>query len=87
MTCLVEVLRGMLVLRRVTAANMATAQAKAKMYPGIANLHAVLTHILVCAFDLDLVYMFAAFSHKEAPFQMVSGKATLKSLSLEASPC
>lgn len=69
MTCLVEMFGGMLVLGRVTAANMSTAQAKAKVDPGIADLHAVLTYILPGTFDLDLVQMIAALSHYDTSFR------------------
>jgi hypothetical protein len=59
---------GMLIFGGITAANMAAAQAQAKVDPAIADLHALLTYILVRTLDLDLLQMTAAFSHNGASF-------------------
>lgn len=56
---------------------MATAQAEAKLDPAIAGLHAILTYILFCGLDLDLVQMIAAFGHIEALSSILSGRVQI----------
>jgi hypothetical protein len=60
----VKVLGGMLVLGRVAAANMPARQAQTQVYPRIAGLGTVLTHMFIRFSDLDLIKMGACFWHR-----------------------
>ena len=51
----VKMFRGMLVLRRLTASDMAANHAESKMHPSIAHLQAFLTTIRVRLYILDLI--------------------------------
>jgi hypothetical protein len=62
-----EVLRGMFILRRVTAAHVPASQAEPQMYPGIAGFHALFAHVLAGLPDFDLVEMGALMSHILSP--------------------
>ena len=52
MRCFVKVFGGVFVLGRVAATNIAADEAHAQMDPGIAELHAILTNMLVRFFIL-----------------------------------
>lgn len=54
-----EVLGGVLILRRVAAADVAAFQTKAQMNPGVAGLHAILTNVFVGLRHVDFIRMFA----------------------------
>ena len=59
----VEVFRGVLVLRRVAASDLAARQAKAKMNPRIACFNAFFANMFGGLFHLDLVEMAAFTGH------------------------
>jgi hypothetical protein len=59
----VEMFGGVFVLGRITTGRMSADQAHAQMDPGVANLHAVFTHMLVRFRDFDLVEMSAFYGH------------------------
>jgi hypothetical protein len=59
----VKVLGGVLVLGRVAAANMPARQTQTQMYPRIAGLGALLTHMFIRFSDLDLIKMRTFFRH------------------------
>jgi hypothetical protein len=54
-----EMLGGVLILRRVTAANMAAFETQPQMNPGVPCLHAILTNVLVGLRHVDFTRMFA----------------------------
>ena len=56
---LMEVLSGVFVLRRVTAAYMAAFETKAQVNPGIARLHALFANVLVSLRHVNFIRMFA----------------------------
>jgi hypothetical protein len=60
----VEVLGGVLVLGRVTTADLSTDEAHTQVDPGIAHLHALFTDMFLCFSYFDLVKMGAFFRHK-----------------------
>jgi hypothetical protein len=51
----VEVFGGVLVLGRVATAHVSTGEAQAQVNPGVTRLNAVLTDMLICFFNFDLV--------------------------------
>jgi hypothetical protein len=53
----VEVLGCVLVLGGIAAANVTANQTQPQMDPGIADLHALFTNLLMSASDFDLVEM------------------------------
>jgi hypothetical protein len=55
-----EMLRRVLVLRRIATAHVPALQTKPQMDPGIAGLDAILANVLVRFGELDLVNMSAA---------------------------
>jgi hypothetical protein len=57
----VEVLRGMFIFRRITAADMPAFQAQPQMDPGASNFHAVFTNVTVGGCRVDLIEMSALF--------------------------
>jgi hypothetical protein len=59
----VEVFRRVLVFRRVAAANVAAAQAEAKVDPGVALVEAFLAHVLLGFRDRDLIEVGALGGH------------------------
>jgi hypothetical protein len=61
---LVEMLGGVLVLRRVAAAHMSTAETQSQMVPGIANLHAVFTNVRGGRSDFDLIKVGTLCRHR-----------------------
>jgi hypothetical protein len=50
-----EMLGGMLVLRRVAASNVPAFKAKPEVYPSISHLDAVFTDVLLCAGNLHFI--------------------------------
>lgn len=61
MLAAVEVLRGVFILRRITAADMSAFQAQPQMDPGVSHFHAVFTNVLVGGCNADLIEMSALF--------------------------
>jgi hypothetical protein len=59
-----EVLGGMLVLRRIAAADLPALQAHAEVDPGISCLYALFTDVLIGVFDLDVVEVSALLRHE-----------------------
>jgi hypothetical protein len=59
-----EVLGGMLVLRRVAAANMAAYETQTQVNPRVAGLNAVLTDMFVGFSDFDLIKVGTLFRHR-----------------------
>jgi len=55
----VEMLGGVLVLRRIAAAHVPARQAQAQMNPAIAKFDTLLAHMRVRGFDLDLIEVSA----------------------------
>jgi hypothetical protein len=64
MRCLVKVFSGMFVLGRVAAADIAAAKAHAQVDPGIAELNAILTNMLVRFSYFDLIKVSAFLCHR-----------------------
>jgi hypothetical protein len=60
----VEMLGGVLVLGRIAAAHVSANEAQAQVDPGVSGFHAILTHVLVCVSELDLVKVVAFFRHR-----------------------
>src|SRR5579871_2243972 len=56
-------LGGVLVLRRIAAANVSTFQAQPQMDPGIAGLDAVFADIGIRGFEFNLFHVAAALRH------------------------
>jgi hypothetical protein len=75
MTGLLEVLGGMLILRRVATSDMTAAQAQSQMHPAVADLDAVFANVFVRASDLDLIQMAAAYWHLSSYTGAGSGRA------------
>jgi hypothetical protein len=70
MTGVVKMFGGMLVLRRIAAADMPAGQAHAQVNPGVAHFDAVRTNMYVCGRDFDLIEMLA-FCHYQSPLDSV----------------
>jgi hypothetical protein len=64
MLCFVEMLGSVLVLRRVATANMPAGEAQTQMYPRIAGLGTVFTHVFIRFSYLDLIKMRTFFRHR-----------------------
>jgi hypothetical protein len=60
----VEMLGGVLVLGRVAAAYVPTAEAQAQVNPSVSRLNAFLTDMLIGFLDFDLVQVGACFRHR-----------------------
>jgi len=58
-----KVLSRVLVLGRITAADLPAGQAQSQMNPGVADLKALLASAFIGVFDFDLIEMFARSSH------------------------
>jgi hypothetical protein len=67
MLAFVEVFRGVLVLRRITAGHISADETHAQMHPRVAQLHALVAHVFVRCFELDLIKMGTLFRHRFAP--------------------
>jgi hypothetical protein len=52
---LMEMLGGVLVLRRIAASHVPASQAKPQVDPFVAHFHAFFANMLVCGFKLDLI--------------------------------
>jgi hypothetical protein len=63
MLALMEVLRGMLVFRRVTAANVSTNKAQPQMDPRVSGLNAFFADVLAGLAEFDLVEVRTLFWH------------------------
>jgi hypothetical protein len=63
MGALVKMLGGMLVLRRIAAADSAAHHAHPQMNPGVADFYAFFTDMLVGGGDFDLIQMLAFLCH------------------------
>jgi hypothetical protein len=63
-----EVFCRVLVLRRVTAANVPTLQAKPQMDPGVAELHAFRANVNTGMGDFNRIEVGAGFRHLYPPF-------------------
>jgi hypothetical protein len=63
----VEVLRGMLIFRRITATHMPAFQAQPQMHPGASNFYAVFTNVGVGGCSVDLIEMSALFHIPPSP--------------------
>jgi hypothetical protein len=59
----VKMLRGMLVLRGITAPHMPARKTQAQVNPGIPSFHALFANVLVRASKLDLIQMRALTLH------------------------
>src|SRR5215470_17114482 len=62
-----EMLGGMLVLGRITAAHMTALQTHAEVYPGVTPLNTILADMLVGASELDSIEMRALRRHDRPP--------------------
>jgi proline racemase len=58
-----EMLRRMLILGRITAANVPAFQAKAQMDPGIAGLDAIFADVGIGGLKFDLLHVTTALGH------------------------
>src|ERR1051326_6546392 len=54
-----KVLGRVFVLRRVATSHVAAGHTQAKMNPGVADLHAVFTEVLIRSSDFDLIQVLA----------------------------
>jgi len=61
MLAAVEVLRGVLIFRRIATADMPAFQAQPQMDPGASNFHAVFTNVGVGGGNVYLIEMSALF--------------------------
>jgi hypothetical protein len=64
MRCFVKVFGGVFVLGRVAATDIAADKAHAQVDPGIAELHAILTNMLVRFSYFDLIKVSAFLCHR-----------------------
>jgi hypothetical protein len=62
----VKMFRSVLVLRRITAADVPAGQAKAQVYPRVADLNAIFADMFAGCFDLDLIQMRALVGHRSS---------------------
>jgi hypothetical protein len=65
--CAMKMFGGVLVLGGIAAADIAAFQAESQMYPGVAELDALLANVDLGMSDLDLIEMCAIFGHKAPP--------------------
>jgi hypothetical protein len=59
----VEMLGGVLVLRRVTTAHVPANETHAQVHPGVAGFYAVFADVRVRLCELDLVQVYAFCRH------------------------
>src|SRR5260370_32853292 len=67
MAAVLKMFGGVLVLRRIAATHLPAGHAHAQVNPGVTDLDAVFTDVLLGRRDLDLVQMFAFFCHFRLP--------------------
>jgi hypothetical protein len=63
MLCGVKMFRGVFVLRRIAATNMATAQTKAKVNPTVTHLQAFFATLGLRLHALNLIQVGTVFRH------------------------
>jgi hypothetical protein len=64
MLCLVKMLGGVFVFRRVAAGRVSADKAHSQVNPRVARLHAVFANMFFCFSDLDLVQVSAFLRHR-----------------------
>jgi hypothetical protein len=69
MFAMVEVLRSVLILRRIAASNLAAQHAHSQMYPGIADFYALLTGVLVGCREFDFIQVLTFLCHFLSPIK------------------
>src|SRR3981189_310635 len=74
----VKVFGGVFVLGRVAAADVAADEAHAQMDPGIAELYAILTNMLVRFSYFDLIKMGTFFCHRFLRVLAVRGRNAIR---------
>ena len=68
-----EMLRGMRVLRGITAAYVTADVAHAQVYPAIASLHALFAAVGARSDRLDLIHVWAWLTrHSKSPLGVIS---------------
>src|SRR5216684_6270648 len=78
MRCFVKVFGGVLVLGRVATTDIAADEAHAQMDPGIAELHAILTNMLVRFSYFDLIKVGTFFCHRFLRVLAVRGRNAIR---------
>jgi len=78
MRCFVKVFGGVFVLGRVAAADVPADEAHAQMDPGIAELHAILTNMLVRFSYFNLIKVGTFFCHRFLRVLAVRGRNAIR---------